>query len=123
MKWSPSLYILGSFLILIGLILLLFPNWGTGEGFFFIFPFFVFGGTQSFNTVLLLGIGMLLFVVMFCLMISLTTRSNSELSQKTEFMSVGSYCEFCGSPMPVNATYCPSCGQPVDYHRQAKDEY
>ena len=123
MKWSPSLYILGSFLILIGLILLLFPNWGTREGFFFIFPFFVFGGTQSFNTVLLLGIGMLLFVVMFCLMISLTTRSNSELSQKTEFMSVGSYCEFCGSPMPVNATYCPSCGQPVDYHRQAKDEY
>ena len=123
MKWSPSLYILGYFLIVIGLILLLFPNWGTGEGFFFIFPFFVFGGTQSFNIILLFGIGIVLFLVMLYFMTSLTSRANSELSQKPEFMSVGSYCEFCRSPIPVNATFCPSCGQPIDYHRQAKDEY
>ena len=123
MKWSPVLFVLSFVLIIIGVILLFIPTEGIGNGFVFIFPFFYFGGTQSFNFIFLIGGGILLFVVMIYLMHVMTTNVVSTVGQKSGVMAVGSYCEFCESPIPVNATYCPNCGHEVDYDRLSRDEF
>ncbi len=122
MKWSPCLFFFGFVLIILGVILLLLPSWEMESGFFFIFPFFVFGNTQPFNVFLLFGIGILLFFVMVFLIPTLATQGKSNIGQESGFMAVGSYCKFCHNPIPVNATYCPSCGQTVDYNIHRNEE-
>ena len=123
MKWSPSLYFLGTFLVVFGLVLLLISNGGTESGFFFIFPFFFFGNVQSFSVVLLIGSAMVVFLVMIYIMSNLVTRADSDIHQHSEFMTVASYCKYCQSPIPVDATYCPNCGHPVDYDSQDGEEF
>ena len=39
--------------------------------------------------------------------------SDGELMK--EYIPVGSKCDVCSAPLPVDAVFCSSCGNPVSY--------
>lgn len=80
---------------------------------FFIFPFFFAGNLAP---VLMIST---LFVMMMCFWWvnknwAEDARFNQSHDQRHAYLRVGASCQFCGNPLPENATYCSSCGNPVD---------
>ncbi|UCE09603.1 MAG: zinc ribbon domain-containing protein [Candidatus Thorarchaeota archaeon] len=74
-------------------------------GFVFIFPFFVYGGSNELVGIILLGF---LAVVLF--MFALSYRSLTDLRMVQETLR---RCRECGEILPNRARYCLGCGNPV----------
>ena len=121
MKWSPNLFFIGFFFIILGALLLLFASGSIDNGFFFIFPFFFFSGTGSFNAVLLVGIGLFLFFAMLCMIPRIFSQTDFNTRRQSDFMIVGTHCAYCGNLVPENAAYCPTCGHTIDQERPSDE--
>ncbi len=112
--------ILGFIMLGMGVVLLS----DSGQGVFFVFPFFFFGDA-----------GFVPFAIIFSLMVLLLffwwanyqypedARFKRYQSPRQEFLKVGSQCQFCGSPMPENASFCSSCGNQVEYGFSDNDSF
>jgi hypothetical protein len=100
---------IGFIILGIGIALL---NLGEG-GTFFIFPFFFAGELAP---VLMIST---LFIMMMCFWwVNKSWVDDARFHQTYEsrpvYLRVGASCQFCGSPLPENATYCSSCGNSVE---------
>lgn len=119
MKWSSNLYLIGLFFIISGMLLIFVTSYNFENGFFFFFPFFFFGGSGvSISMYFLLGLVFFISFLVMCVFPALINRSVSEGQAGIGYMAVGSYCNYCRNPIPVNATYCPICGSPVNQSKQ-----
>ena len=89
----------------------------SGEGVFFVFPFF-FSGDTSFLVPSLVIISLAIIMFFFW-------WSNSQYPEDARFtkyqqprkgvLKIGSMCQFCGNPLPENAAFCSSCGSQVEH--------
>ncbi|MFX1483428.1 MAG: zinc ribbon domain-containing protein [Promethearchaeota archaeon] len=96
----------------------------SGQGTFFIFPFFFFGESGLITSLGLIG---LLFLMVFFFWANSRYPEDVRFSKYHEpsrsYLRVGSQCKICGSPVPENAEFCPSCGSKVEYSLRDNDPF
>ena len=106
-----NLYLITIGFIILGLGIALLNRGGSGT--FFIFPFFFVGDLAP-----VLVIPMLFVVMMFFWRINKNwmedARFSEDQEQRPAYLRVGSSCQFCGNPLPENASFCSSCGNTVE---------
>ena len=102
MKWSQNLLWIGILSIIAGVILLVAGSGGLENSTFFVFPFFVFSGSDPVSIFVVLGFMLVIVILML--------RSTSGIA----FQSSVEKCVFCSSPVPSGASFCPSCGNAIN---------
>ncbi len=126
MRRGEQLVIAGFITIFIGLAILAFSSVSPGDGFFFVFPFFFFSGSNAAIGLLIVGA---MFVVILYLMRTLQASTMTEARRnapqdRPKYVKLTKVCDFCGEPVPEGASFCPSCGSPSqrestrDYYSQ-----
>ncbi|TFG29711.1 hypothetical protein EU528_09320 [Candidatus Thorarchaeota archaeon] len=121
MKRSQHLFVIGVLFFITGIVLLFLSNGEIGTSTFFIFPFFFVSTSDVFAIVLFLIFTFFVFVIM---MRSVGVYFNqvepfSDHESMKEYIPVGSNCDVCSAPLPIDAVFCSSCGNPVGYDRVA----
>jgi len=106
MKWTQKILPIGVLFIILGIILIVITSGGIEGSVFFIFPFFLFSGSDP--------IGIFIFLTFIIFMFVIMLRTTSDSVGQSDF-PVGSKCEYCSKALPLNASFCPSCGNTVDY--------
>jgi hypothetical protein len=105
------MYLITIGFIILGLGVALLDRGGGGT--FFIFPFFFTGDLAPF-----LMISTLFIIMMFFWWVNKNWMEDSRFVQSQEsrpvYLRVGASCQFCGNPLPENATFCSSCGNSVE---------
>ena len=119
MKCSQNILVIGMLLIFVGIVLLVVGSGELGTFTFFVFPFF-FGSTAD-AIALVVILGLTFFIFMIMMRIAVTYFNQVEAlpidGSMREFIPVGSKCDVCSTPLPVDAVFCSSCGNPVKYDR------
>ncbi|MFQ5832313.1 MAG: zinc ribbon domain-containing protein [Candidatus Thorarchaeota archaeon] len=123
MRRGEQLVIAGFITVFIGLVILAFSSVSPGEGFFFVFPFFFFAGSNAAIGLLLVGaIFVLIFYFIRTLQVSTTTEAQWNTRQdRPSYVRLTKVCDFCGEPVPEGASFCPSCGSPAQ--RESTSDY
>lgn len=114
------LVIVGFIALGLGLVILA----SSGQGTFYIFPFFVFSGSGLLASLGLIG---LLFLIMFFFWANNRYPEDARFAKyqipSRSYLRVGSQCQVCGSPIPENAAFCPSCGSQVESNFSDNDSF
>lgn len=119
MKRFQNFLSIGILFIFLGISLLVISSGGFESGVFFIFPFFITSLPAPIGMFLLLSVILIICGIMMRgtpVLFNQSTRAQ-ETELMKEYLPVGSMCEYCFKPVPVDAVYCSSCGNPVDYDR------
>jgi len=109
----------GILLIALGAVFLVASSGGLGNSVFFIFPFVFVSTSDIVSTFAILAFVfiMLVFVMRSAVTYFSQVESMSDGELMKEYIPVGSTCDICSKPLPVDAVFCSSCGNPVDYDK------
>lgn len=105
MKWSQNFLWIGILCIIGGFILVAAGNNLLENSTFFIFPFFVFNGSDPISIFIVLGFMLIIVILM------LRTANQPNLRG---VLHVEGKCTFCSAPLPVGASFCTNCGNAVN---------
>jgi len=100
----------------IGAVLLLFTSTSPEDGVFFVFPFFIFGGSNILGLAIVITMTLIFFIMVLRMSSLLVNHTDSlaNLDLQDEFIPIGSRCVYCSKPIPVKSSFCPFCGNPVE---------
>ncbi|MFW9799695.1 MAG: hypothetical protein ACFFD9_04620 [Candidatus Thorarchaeota archaeon] len=124
MRRGEQVIIAGFIAVFIGMVIIAFSSATPGEGFFFVFPFFFFSGSNAAIGLLLVGV---MFVLIFYFMRTLQMSTLRETQwnagqDRHMYVRLTKACDFCGEPVPERASFCPSCGSPAE-NESTRDYY
>ncbi|MGY5859917.1 MAG: hypothetical protein RTU63_11160 [Candidatus Thorarchaeota archaeon] len=109
MKGSQNFLSIGILCIIVGVILLVAGSGGLENSAFFVFPFFIFSGSDPIGIFIVLGF--MLFIVI--LMLRSTAGVVYQPGQGKK-LYVGGNCVFCSAPVAIGASFCSSCGNAIN---------
>jgi hypothetical protein len=104
-KWSQNFLWIGILCIISGIIIVAAGNSVWENSTFFIFPFFVFSGSDPISIFFVLGF-MLVIVLLMLRTINQTSLGGN--------LHVGGKCAICSAPLPEGASFCSNCGNAID---------
>ncbi|MFW9793724.1 MAG: zinc ribbon domain-containing protein [Candidatus Thorarchaeota archaeon] len=101
--------------IMLGLGVALLARSGTGFS-FFVFPFFFIGDSGLFIPLVI--VSSLMVMILFFWWVNSQFPEDARFLKYQEpqegVLKIVSQCQFCGSPLPENASFCSSCGSQVE---------
>ena len=104
MKWSQNILWIGILCIIGGGILLIAGSGGLENSTFFVFPFFIFSGSDPMSIFIVMGFMLVIVILML--------RSANQFGTGGQ-LDVGGKCAFCSAPLPVGASFCANCGNAI----------
>jgi hypothetical protein len=115
--------LLGVVIAFIGFLMIALSSSSDGSGFFFVFPFFVFGDISGSFMIVVVASVVLMLVLFFYFPLRGLSQGWEEFSQNEarQYVRIISQCEFCSKPIPEGSTFCPSCGSPL--REDSSDRY
>ena len=112
MKWSQNFLWIGILCILGGAFLLVVGSGGLENSTFFVFPFFIFSGSDPISIFVILGFMLIIVLLML--------RSANQMVGGGELRVKGK-CVFCSAPLPHGASFCSHCGNAINDNLMEND--